>query len=144
MDFRRETNSTPIIVVDGMSVMRFVYKFKDLSWICGGQLKEYEQTIKDFIDAFRNEGAELVFFFDGPHICSKRETWIKRRLDTLVKAQNLLDDLSSGVRVETLENGYFNMLPSNIRLLTILVAKHCGCKVCIPITIITFNYLYIF
>ncbi|XP_014286621.1 constitutive coactivator of peroxisome proliferator-activated receptor gamma isoform X2 [Halyomorpha halys] len=112
-----------------MSVMRYVYKFKDLSWICGGQLKEYEQTIKDFIGAFRNEGAELVFFFDGPHVCSKRETWIKRRLDTLVKAYNLLDDLSNGVRVKTLENGHFNMLPSNIRLLTMLVAKHCGCKV---------------
>lgn len=128
-EYRRETNSTPIIVVDGMSVMRFVYKFKDLSWIGGGQLKEYEQIIKDFIDAFHNEGAELVFFFDGPHVCSKRDTWIKRRLDTLNKARNLLDDLSNGVSVRALENGQFSMLPSNIKLVTILMAKHCGCKV---------------
>ncbi|CAH1402112.1 unnamed protein product [Nezara viridula] len=128
-EYRSDTNSTPIIVVDGMSVMRYVYKFKDLSWICGGQLKEYEQTIKDFIDAFRNEGAELVFFFDGPHVCSKRETWIKRRLDTLEKARNLLDELSSGTSIRTLENGQFSMLPSNIRLLTMLVARHSGCKV---------------
>lgn len=127
--YRKEHHTTPVIVIDGMSIMRFVYKFKNLSWIYGGQLKEYEECLKEFIYAFLKEGAELVFFFDGPCVSSKTETWIKRRLDTLEKIYNMLDDLSRGGRISNHENGHLFILPANLRFLSVYIAKKCGCKV---------------
>lgn len=93
-------------------------------------MKEYEDILIKFIQNFRNEGAELVFFFDGPTQTSKYDTWVKRRLEKLQRVYILLDGLENGESVWRLEqNERLFILPTSLRFLTQCTAKEFGCKV---------------
>ncbi|XP_047435717.1 constitutive coactivator of peroxisome proliferator-activated receptor gamma isoform X2 [Mugil cephalus] len=67
----------PTLVVDGMACLRHWYSCKD--WACGGQWKEYMDTLKTWVESFTSAGIRLVFFFDGVVEEKKRQEWVSRR-----------------------------------------------------------------
>ncbi|XP_065536428.1 constitutive coactivator of peroxisome proliferator-activated receptor gamma isoform X7 [Lathamus discolor] len=71
-------DSSPVIVVDAMSCVKYWYTPE--SWVCGGQWREFLAVLEDFIKVFMAAGIKLVFFFDGVVESKKRDEWIKRRL----------------------------------------------------------------
>ncbi|XP_053173185.1 constitutive coactivator of peroxisome proliferator-activated receptor gamma [Scomber japonicus] len=69
--------TSPTLVVDGMACLRHWYSCKD--WVCGGQWREYMESLKSWVESFTSAGIRLVFFFDGVIEEKKRREWVKRR-----------------------------------------------------------------
>lgn len=111
-----------------MSALSHLYN-KNLPWISGGQLKEFYEVIREFITAFISLGAELISFFDGPPVPSKRSTWVKRRLDTLEDIYALFDDLAAGVDPLQIQSHRKNILSPNAGCVIMYVFHIFGCKV---------------
>ncbi|KAL1122774.1 hypothetical protein AAG570_003101 [Ranatra chinensis] len=106
------------------------YIYSGLDFINGGQLKEYEQAVINFVNKFEALGARLVFFFDGPHKEGKRDTWKKRRLGALALMLNLLDNLENGKLVSSFKTDEIICLPVGVREVLFRTVKYvCGCEV---------------
>ncbi|XP_073988205.1 constitutive coactivator of peroxisome proliferator-activated receptor gamma-like [Rhodnius prolixus] len=128
LSYRQKNGKNPKIVIDGMSALSHLYN-KNLPWISGGQLKEFYEVIREFITAFISLGAELISFFDGPPVPSKRSTWVKRRLDTLEDIYALFDDLAAGVDPLQIQSHRKNILSPNAGCVIMYVFHIFGCKV---------------
>ncbi|KAM9861381.1 constitutive coactivator of peroxisome proliferator-activated receptor gamma [Aulostomus maculatus] len=80
---RRQVARTPdnttsaTLVVDGMACLCHWYTCRD--WVCGGQWREYMDSLKNWVETFTSAGIRLVFFFDGVIEEQKRQEWVKRR-----------------------------------------------------------------
>lgn len=118
--------------MDGSSCIRSLYG--NLEWIGGGQLKQFGDRAKNFVNAFREIGVNLVFFFDGPTECRKRRTWVERRMKSLDTVEFVLDSISSGkLSYEIDHHKHFLLPPGMGQLCRIVFEDICGCKVCISV-----------
>lgn len=126
--YRRETGREAVIVVDGSSCLRFLYQGAS-DWVLGGQLKEYTEMLKKFVNAFQSAGAKLVIFFDGATIERKRPVWIQRRLRNLQDVYKIFDCLNTWKRVSYIDQSLFQ-LPAGLGGITRFLFKELsGCEV---------------
>lgn len=123
--FRRRHNQEPVVAVDGMGCIRDIYG--DLSWVFGGQWREFVQAFVEFVNCFRQLGIELVFFFDGTTLGAKRRTWCERRLESMRQVKTVFEKIRDTGR----EPGkHLFQLPSAMGTLARFVVKYvCRCKV---------------
>ncbi|PSN42548.1 hypothetical protein C0J52_03837 [Blattella germanica] len=77
--FRSETGKEPEVLIDGSNCLRSLYDKNDDHWILGGQLKEFVETTKKLITAFKNAGVRPHFCFVNAMPKGRLETWIERR-----------------------------------------------------------------
>lgn len=118
----------PIIVVDGSSCIRILYK--NLEWIGGGQLKQFGDEAQHFVNAFREIGVKLVFFFDGPTEGRKRRTWIQRRLQRLKSVEHVLDAISRGKQANQINRHQHFLLPPGMgQICRVIFEIVCKCEV---------------
>ena len=110
---RKATSSSEAtLVVDLMScVKKFYVEIAGLDVICGGQIKQYVDFLRRFVERFRAVGIRLVFVVDGPSQSSKRETWVKRRYQSWEKFGVLVYDALKRGRYPDLR-GNVTSLPS--------------------------------
>lgn len=132
--YRRNENQTPIIAVDGINLMYSLYEYHHISWTCGGQLKEYMKHLERFIESFKREGIDLIFFFDGSNVMFNVDGWIQRKRQAVNDVHKFLDKIEYGsslCRIDTNRN--FSVLPKNVFSVTIFVLKQKGCKIKITV-----------
>lgn len=121
------TKKTPVVVVDGLCIIRYLHK--DSDWVCGGQLKEFFEAAKKFATSFQNLGIHLVFFFDGPTANIKRQTWIERRSKNVKDVEEILKMISNGTSPSRVPETHF-MLPAGLSAMIRWVFQiACGCEV---------------
>ena len=97
-----------MIVVDGSSCLNYLYQGVS-DWVLGGQLKEYAEVLKKFVNAFQSIGAKLVFFFDGSTVERKRQVWIKRRLNHLQDIYKIFDCLNKWKRISYIDQSLLQL-----------------------------------
>lgn len=123
--YRNTTGRTPIIVVDGPSCLRRIYG--NNSWVCGGQFKQFVENCCGFVDRFRTAGIRLVFFFDGPTVNQKRETWIQRRKRSIRDIERIFDSLA---HKNFWEERFPYQQPAGLNHFARFIFKHlCQCEV---------------
>lgn len=72
-------DTRPTIVVDGLSLIKWIYNQTD-NFIFGGPWGELVQTLTEgFVRPFQERGIDLVFFFDGQVCQPKAAEWRTRR-----------------------------------------------------------------
>lgn len=125
-DHRSHTGSNPVIVVDGMSLLNRLYNSSSLEWIYGGQWLQFFVELERFIACFKSIGVELIFFFDGTICASKREEWIRRRLQKSNEVATIFSTLK--VNNKEPDKKYFQ-LPTSMGLLARFAVKELGCNV---------------
>lgn len=127
---RRQTGGKePVIVVDGSSCLGHIYK--GLDWVSGGQYKEYIEKLGKFVQAFKQIGVKLVFYFGGGTVNPKRKEWIKRCFERLERVYQMFDQLSDGLRTTDLHQSLFS-LPPGVGTLSQHYLEHIfGCEVII-------------
>ncbi|KAJ9580161.1 hypothetical protein L9F63_004178, partial [Diploptera punctata] len=126
--YRRETEREPVIVVDGSSCLRYLYQGVS-DWVLGGQLKEYIEMLKKFVNAFQSAGARLVIYFDGATVERKRPIWIQRRLRNLQDVYKIFDCLNKWKRVSYIDQTLMQ-LPAGLGGITRFLFKELpGCEV---------------
>lgn len=121
--------------------MYSLYRYYHISWLGGGQLKEYMEVLECFIESFQREGVDLVFFFDGSNVMFNVDGWIKRKRQAVNEVHDVLDKIEYGTsfnRIDANENKL--VLPKNIWAVTIFLLKQKGCKV----RLLNNSYDYIF
>lgn len=125
--FRYRTGSVPVVVIDGMSCLRPLYR--KFSWLNGGQYKEFYDLLQYFISSFTNLGCELFVFFDGPPPKIKLPMWKKRRLSSAEEVSNVFDTLDNGV-VSAENNCRTSFLPNGLgSIFLYLMGINKQCKV---------------
>ncbi|PSN42549.1 hypothetical protein C0J52_03836 [Blattella germanica] len=83
--FRSETGKVPEVLIDGSNCLRKLYDGSDDHWILGGQLKEFVETTKKLVTAFKNAGVRPHFCFVNAMPKGRLETWIERRNSNIKK-----------------------------------------------------------
>ncbi|PSN29464.1 hypothetical protein C0J52_27699 [Blattella germanica] len=83
--FRSETGKEPEVLIDGSNCLRKLYDGSDDHWILGGQLKEFVETTKKLVTAFKNAGVRPHFCFVNAMPKGRLETWTKRRNSNIKK-----------------------------------------------------------
>lgn len=122
-EYRQKYNRDPVIVVDGSGCHTKLYGKMD--WICGGQFKEFSDIINFFFDSFERVGIKLIMFFDGATQEGKRSVWVKRRLDSMYHAHEVIDALKTGVEVEAVPSDKF-LLPAGAgNVMTAMAKERC-------------------
>lgn len=86
----------PVLVVDGMPVVNYLYERARLEWIYGGQWLQFQMILEDFIAKFKRIGVKLVFFFDGTIGADKRQEWIRRRISKYDVVDQIFTNIESG------------------------------------------------
>ncbi|XP_049812340.1 constitutive coactivator of peroxisome proliferator-activated receptor gamma-like [Schistocerca nitens] len=123
--YQNTTGRSPTIVVDGPSCLRRIYG--NNSWVCGGQFKQFVENCCGFVDRFQNVGIKLVFFFDGPTVNEKRETWIQRRKRSIRDIERIFDSLSQR---HFWEERFPYQQPAGLNHFARCIFKHlCHCEV---------------
>ncbi|CAH0388496.1 unnamed protein product [Bemisia tabaci] len=127
-EYKRQTGGKePVIVVDGSSCLGHIYK--GLDWVSGGQYKEYIEKLGKFVQAFKQIGVKLVFYFGGGTVNPKRKEWIKRCFERLERVYQMFDQLSDGLRTTDLHQSLFS-LPPGVGTLSQHYLEHIfGCEV---------------
>lgn len=127
--FSNTRDDEPVIVVDGSSCIRFLYG--NLEWVGGGQLKQYGDKATEFVNAFKNLGVRLVFFFDGPTEQRKRNTWVRRRMESMKKSHKVQDFISRGNSATAIHRDDFLLPPGMGQLVRVVFQIICKCEVSI-------------
>lgn len=114
--------------MDGLTCSHILYE--DLEWIGGGQLNQLKEKAKQFVNAFRKIGVQLIFFFDGLTEGRKRRTWVDRRMQTLELVYYVLDAVSEGERADNIDRSkYFIKPPGMGQICRDVFDIECGCEV---------------
>lgn len=91
---------------------------------------QFGEKARRFVEAFRQIGVRLVFFFDGPTVNEKRTTWVQRRLSKVTSVYSVLDDISRGNPSTSISHEKHFMLPPGLgQLSRIIFQTMCGCEV---------------
>ncbi|GFR27623.1 constitutive coactivator of peroxisome proliferator-activated receptor gamma [Trichonephila clavata] len=123
---RNHINCNPVIVVDGMSLLNRLYNNTSLEWIYGGQWLQFFNELEKFIERFKSIDVDLIFFFDGTVCASKREEWIRRRLQKSTEVASIFSTLK--VNNNEPDRKFFQ-LPTSMGLLARFAVKELGSKV---------------
>ncbi len=118
-EFRRRNNKIPLIVVDGLALLRKLYG--RLDWICGGQWCELADKLLEFVKKFQKAGIQLVFIFDGSVGNTKRKVWIQRRKRNRKEVANVFEKVH---RTKKIPRGHLLVLPPNISMQIKYGLKH--------------------
>ncbi|XP_072030894.1 constitutive coactivator of peroxisome proliferator-activated receptor gamma-like isoform X1 [Amphiura filiformis] len=76
--YRKQHGRQPILVVDGIVLLRKFYN-PGIPWVYGGEWLELFERIQAFLETLKNADIKSVFIFDGVVEQSKRATWLDRR-----------------------------------------------------------------
>ncbi|GFU08454.1 constitutive coactivator of peroxisome proliferator-activated receptor gamma [Nephila pilipes] len=125
-DHRCHIDRNPVIVVDGMSLLNRLYNSTSLEWIYGGQWLQFFKELERFIERFKSIGVDLIFFFDGTVCASKREEWVRRRLQKSTEVATIFSTLKVNNREP--ERKFFQ-LPTSMGLLARFAVKELGSNV---------------
>ncbi|XP_046669811.1 constitutive coactivator of peroxisome proliferator-activated receptor gamma-like [Homalodisca vitripennis] len=120
----RSSNEEVVIVVDGYNFLCRLYG--DLEWIGGGQLRQFGEKSKKFVQAFKNEGITLIFYFGGTESNHKLQTWRDRKYRSLNDVYNLFNELNQGTPAKDMPKTCLH-LPPGLRSLEIFETY--GCQV---------------
>ena len=118
-EFKKKHGIDPVIVVDGMSCIRYWYG--ELEWLPGGQWLEYLHRLRTFVEAFKKNHIHLVFFFDGCTADDKRTSWVNRRLHHMKEVEAIYEMINT--QHQTIDPKLFQ-LPASMGLLTRFVLKY--------------------
>ncbi|GBM32630.1 Constitutive coactivator of peroxisome proliferator-activated receptor gamma [Araneus ventricosus] len=125
-EHRSRFNCQPVIVVDGMSLLNRLYTNTSLEWIYGGQWLQFFNELERFISRFKSIGVKLIFFFDGTVCASKRDEWVRRRLN---KAETVASIFSIIKRYKSEPDKKLFQLPTSMGLLARFAVKELGADV---------------
>ena len=114
-----ERGRVPIIVVDGMILMRKLYG--KLDWCMGGQWQGYVEHLKDFVAKFHRFRIQPIFFFDGSVGGTKRSVWVERRKQKTNTVRRVFDHINN---LATPPGRNLFVLPSNASSFTILALHY--------------------
>ncbi|XP_072030897.1 constitutive coactivator of peroxisome proliferator-activated receptor gamma-like [Amphiura filiformis] len=76
--YRKQHGRQPVLVIDGMALLRKFYN-PVIPWVYGGEWLELFERIQAFLETLKNADIKPVFIFDGVVEQSKRATWLDRR-----------------------------------------------------------------
>uniref|UniRef100_A0A1B6EQN2 Constitutive coactivator of peroxisome proliferator-activated receptor gamma n=1 Tax=Cuerna arida TaxID=1464854 RepID=A0A1B6EQN2_9HEMI len=122
---KRSSNKEVVIVVDGYNFLCTLYG--DLEWIGGGQLKQFGEKAKKFVQAFENKGINLIFYFGGHPHTDKLQNWTDKKYASLNDVYHVFNELSHGTPTKDIPKSCFH-LPPGLRELAIFEANY-GCEV---------------
>ena len=76
--YRTRHGRQPVLVIDGMALLRKFYN-PGIPWVYGGEWLELYERIRAFLETLKNADIKPVFIFDGVIEKAKRATWLERR-----------------------------------------------------------------
>ncbi|XP_070577921.1 constitutive coactivator of peroxisome proliferator-activated receptor gamma-like [Ptychodera flava] len=125
-EFRsRNGGKTPILVIDGLAMLRKLYSPR-MSWVQGGQWREYYEVLRTLVEKFTRSGFMLVFIFDGVVVKSKRSTWVDRTKEKCRVVRKLIHSIQENGK-EPGNNSF--VLPPSLGAFTRLALKSLGVTV---------------
>ena len=139
MLFRRcRTNKDATILVDAQSC--YFSWYDGLNWCVGIELQELENRLREFVDAFKKVGVELIFFYGGLSPEKKRRVWIVRRRRALAEMHTCIDIIKE-CGIEGGEGVVENGIPPNMGLISSFILKYrLNCKVSSSYFVILYEY----
>ncbi|KAK3919465.1 Constitutive coactivator of peroxisome proliferator-activated receptor gamma [Frankliniella fusca] len=93
--YREETKQTSCVaVIDTNFLIRQC--LEDLDTTCGGQFKEFQINLLNYIGRLTALGISPVFFLDGSVDAGKMRCWMARKLEMLQRVERVYDDVDAG------------------------------------------------
>lgn len=107
----------------------------------GFEIQEFLYRLRMFVQAFKNIGVKIVFFFGGLTVPKKRATWIARRMKNLRDVFAVFDFLDKGNLSKHIPERY-SSLPPTMGLFTSLLLKYVlNCEVRIDFDICIYIFV---
>ena len=107
--------------------------YKGLNWQVGIELQELIKRLRLFVNAFKELGIQLVFFYGGLTPEKKREAWIQRRRNNHNDIHILIDVLKHGGNDDNEDFlKMYDSIPPNMGLASSYILKYIlNCQVSI-------------
>ena len=91
------SNKKPVVVVDGMALVRRLYPIHN-DWTGGGEWQLLYHTVGTFVQAFAQANLTLVCFFDGGVDDAKLDEWLSRRRRDLKSCEQHAAQIAQGMQ----------------------------------------------